>query len=141
MKFRRQSAEQEGVNLTPLIDVVFLLLIFFMVSTTFTKQTHLTLDLPEASGEPSSEQPDQLEILIGADGSYSLNGVALVNNKIETLMSGLQKLSEGNNKLPLVVTADAKTPHQAVVQAMDAAGQLGFTHLSITTRQPGPEKN
>ena len=141
MKFRRQSAEQEGVNLTPLIDVVFLLLIFFMVSTTFTKQTHLTLDLPEATGEPSSDQPDQLEILIGADGSYSLNGTALVNNKIETLMSGLQKLSEGNTKLPLIVTADAKTPHQAVVQAMDAAGQLGFTHLSITTRQPGPEKN
>lgn len=141
MKFRRQARDEEGVNLTPLIDVVFLLLIFFMVSTTFTKETHLTLDLPEATGEPSSDQPDQLEIVISAEGSYALNGKALVNNKIETLMSGLQKISEGNTKLPLILTADAKTPHQAVVQAMDAAGQLGFTHLSITTRQPEPEKN
>ena len=141
MKFRRQNRDEEGVNLTPLIDVVFLLLIFFMVSTTFTKETHLTLDLPEATGEPSSDLPDQLEIVISVDGSYSLNGKALVNNKIETLMSGIQKLSEGNTKLPLIVTADAKTPHQAVVQAMDAAGQLGFSHLSITTRQPEPEKN
>jgi len=141
VKFRRQNRDEEGVNLTPLIDVVFLLLIFFMVSTTFTKETHLTLDLPEATGEPSSDLPDQLEIVISVDGSYSLNGKALVNNKIETLMSGIQKLSEGNTKLPLIVTADAKTPHQAVVQAMDAAGQLGFSHLSITTRQPEPEKN
>jgi biopolymer transport protein ExbD len=141
VKFRRQVRDEEGVNLTPLIDVVFLLLIFFMVSTTFTKETHLTLDLPEATGEPSSDQPDQLEIVISAEGSYALNGKALVNNKIETLMSGLQKISEGNTKLPLILTADAKTPHQAVVQAMDAAGRLGFTHLSITTRQPEPEKN
>lgn len=141
MKFRRQRTEDEGINLTPLIDVVFLLLIFFMVSTTFTKETHLSVDLPEAVGEQSSELPDQIEILIGTDGSYSVNGQALVNNKIETLKSALDKTAEGNNKVPLVITADAQTPHQAVVQAMDAAGQLGFAHLSITTRQPEPEKD
>ena len=84
---------------------------------------------------------DQIEILISTDGSYSVNGQALVNNKIETLKSALNKIAEGNNKVPLVITADAKTPHQAVVQAMDAAGQLGFAHLSITTRQPEPEKD
>jgi len=139
VKFRRQTRDEEGVNLTPLIDVVFLLLIFFMVSTTFTKETHLSVDLPEATGEPSSEIPDQLEIIISADGSYSVNGRALVNNQIDTLKSALEKTSESNNKLPLVITADAKTPHQAVVQAMDAAGQLGFVSLSITTRQPEPE--
>lgn len=141
MKFRRQDRDEEGVNLTPLIDVVFLLLIFFMVSTTFTKETHLSVDLPEATGEPSADIPDQLEILISADGSYSVNGLALVNNQIDTLKSALEKTSEGNNKVPLVITADAKTPHQAVVQAMDAAGQLGFASLSITTRQPEPEKD
>ncbi len=141
MKFRRQRTEDEGINLTPLIDVVFLLLIFFMVSTTFTKETHLSVDLPEAVGEQSSDLPDQIEILISTDGSYSVNGQALVNNKIETLKSALDKTAEGNNKVPLVITADANTPHQAVVQAMDAAGQLGFAHLSITTRQPEPEKD
>jgi len=141
VKFRRQRTEDEGINLTPLIDVVFLLLIFFMVSTTFTKETHLSVDLPEATGEQSSDLPEQIEILISTDGSYSVNGKALVNNKIETLKSALDKTAEGNNKVPLVITADAKTPHQAVVQAMDAAGQLGFARLSITTRQPEPEKD
>ncbi|HEX7765049.1 MAG TPA: biopolymer transporter ExbD [Cellvibrio sp.] len=141
MKFRRQKTEDEGINLTPLIDVVFLLLIFFMVSTTFTKETHLSVDLPEAVGEQSSELPKQIEILISSDGSYSVNGLALVNNKVATLKSALEKTAEGDNQLPLVITADAKTPHQAVVQAMDVAGQLGFARLSITTRQPEPEKD
>jgi biopolymer transport protein ExbD len=141
VKFRRQKTEDEGINLTPLIDVVFLLLIFFMVSTTFTKETHLSVDLPEAVGEQSSELPKQIEILINSDGSYSVNGLALVNNKVATLKSALEKTAEGDNQLPLVITADAKTPHQAVVQAMDVAGQLGFARLSITTRQPEPEKD
>lgn len=141
MKFRRQQVEDQGINLTPLIDVVFLLLIFFMVSTTFTKETHLSVDLPEAVGEQSSDVPEQIEILINSDGSYSVNGLALVNNQVATLKSALEKTSEGNNQVPLVITADAKTPHQAVVQAMDVAGQLGFARLSITTRQPEPEKD
>jgi biopolymer transport protein ExbD len=141
VKFRRQPRQEEFINLTSLIDVVFILLIFFMVSTSFTKESHLTVSLPEAVGTPPDEQPQQIEILIAADGSYAINGKALVNNKIETLKSALDKTAEGNTKAPLVITADAKTPHQAVVQAMDAAGQLGFAHLSITTRQPEPEKD
>lgn len=141
MKFHRQKVEDQGINLTPLIDVVFLLLIFFMVSTTFTKETHLSVDLPEAVGEQSGELPEQIEILISAEGSYSVNGQALVNSKIATLKSALEKTSEGNNSVPLIITADANTPHQAVVQAMDAAGQLGFARLSITTRQPEAEKD
>ena len=82
-----------------------------------------------------------IEILISTDGSYAVNAQALVKNKIETLKTALNKKEEGDNKVPLVITADAKTPHQAVVQAMDVAGQLGFARLSITTRQPEPEKD
>ena len=129
------------INAGSMADIAFLLLIFFMVSTTFTKETHLSVDLPEAVGEQSSELPKQIEILINSDGSYSVNGLALVNNKVATLKSALEKTAEGDNQLPLVITADAKTPHQAVVQAMDVAGQLGFARLSITTRQPEPEKD
>lgn len=135
MHFRRQSREEDSVNLTPLIDVVFLLLIFFMVSTTFTEETHLSIDLPEAVGDPQSDNSERLDIVISAEGSFSVNGQALVNNQIETLKSALQKLA-GDEKPPLTITADAKTPHQAVVTAMDAAGQLGFVKLSITTREP-----
>lgn len=139
MKFRRQSQVEDSINLTPLIDVVFLLLIFFMVSTTFTKETHLSVDLPEAEGAPASEVADTIEILINADGSYAINGQNLVNKKSSTLISALEKTAAGNFDLPLIITADAKTPHQSVVTAMDIAGQLGFVKLSITTRNPQPE--
>ena len=136
MRFRRQPREFEGVNLTPLIDVVFLLLIFFMVSTTFTKETHLSIDLPEAQGQPSTERAEQVEILISAEGDYSVNGQSLVNNRTTTLRAALDEVSGGDNQLPLVITADAKAPHETVVRAMDVAGQSGFVHLSISTRHP-----
>ncbi len=139
MKFRRQSTNNDEVNLTPLIDVVFLLLIFFMVSTSFTKETHLKVDLPQANGQPSSELPEQIEILIAVDGSYAVNGRSLVNTKLETLKTALEKTANGNNKIPLIITADAKTAHQYVVQAMDVAGQLGFVNLRMTTRMPDAE--
>ena len=139
MKFRRQSTNNDEVNLTPLIDVVFLLLIFFMVSTSFTKETHLKVDLPQANGQPSSDLPEQIEILIAVDGSYAVNGRALVNTKIETLKTALEKTANGNVKIPLIITADAKSAHQYVVRAMDAAGQLGFVNLRMTTRMPDAE--
>lgn len=139
MKFRRQKLEEVSVNLTPLIDVVFLLLIFFMVSTSFTKETHLSIDLPEASGEASSDVAEQIEILISESGQYTLNAQQLVDDRLATLKAAIRQLSGGDTSLPMVITADAQTPHQAVVRAMDAAGQMGFVHLSISTMQPREE--
>ncbi|WP_252176213.1 biopolymer transporter ExbD [Endozoicomonas sp. 4G] len=137
MKFRRQSREEVSLNLTPLIDVVFLLLIFFMVSTTFTKETQLAIDLPEASGEQREPvKKTQVEITISREGHYAVNGRSLVNSRLDTLKNALAKVSEGDSNLPLTITADAKTPYQSVVTAMDAAGQLGFANLSMTTRKP-----
>ncbi|MBU2711555.1 ExbD/TolR family protein [Zooshikella harenae] len=141
MKFQRQSREDVTVNLTPLIDVVFLLLIFFMVTTTFTKESHLEIDLPEASGNQVAEQPKQIEILISKQGNYAVNSQALVNNSIATIKNALQKVSNGDTSLPLVITADANTPYQAVVTAMDAAGQMGFVHLRVTTKQKVEESS
>jgi biopolymer transport protein ExbD len=137
VKFKRQAKAQLEINLTPLIDVVFLLLIFFMVTTTFTKETRLTVDLPEAQGVAQEQQQEQLEVTISAQGSFAVNGKSLVNNDAETLKTALFKMSGGDSSLPLVITADAVTPHQAVVTAMDVAGQLGILHLSITTQEPG----
>lgn len=141
MQFRRQSREEDTINLTPLIDVVFLLLIFFMVSTTFTKETHLEIDLPEAVGEAAPQIDEPLEIIISAEGNYSIDGQALVNNQVATLRAALLQLSAGESQAPsadrpLIITADAKAPHEFVVRAMDTAGQLGFVNLSITTRRP-----
>ncbi len=135
MKFRRKPRENVEINLASLIDVVFILLLFFVVTTTFTRETQLKVDLPEAaSGTPPEQSAlKQLEVLIAADGSYSLNGRQLRKSDLETLSAALQKESEGDNSLPLTISADAKTPHQAVITAMDAAGKLGFAHLRMTT--------
>jgi biopolymer transport protein ExbD len=139
VKFPRQRQEEVNVNLTPLIDVVFLLLIFFMVSTTFTKETHLEVDLPEAVGDKTVTDELVLEILITDEGHYSVNGKPLVNTQAETLRRALKELSGDKRDQPLIITADAKTPHQAVITAMDVSGQLGFDKLSITTRDPEKE--
>lgn len=136
MKFRRQRPGEVGVNLTPLIDVVFLLLIFFMVSTTFTRETQLTLDLPEASGEARDTPEQQVEVLVDEQGRYRVNGRPLVDNRVRTIQSAIYKVSAGDTTLPLVIAADAQASHQDVVRVMDAAGQMGFVHLSISTRQP-----
>ncbi|WP_341705951.1 biopolymer transporter ExbD [Halopseudomonas sp.] len=137
MNFRRQKIEEVSVNLTPLIDVVFLLLIFFMVSTTFTRETQLKLDLPEAvSGERVEDRTvTQLELTINASGEMALNDRTLIASDLKTLMAALQKESGGDNQLPLVITADGQTPHQFVITAMDAAGQLGFNRLRLTTSE------
>lgn len=134
MKFKRQQAEELNVNLTPLIDVVFLLLIFFMVSTTFTKETHLQIDLPQASSDAVVEAPLVVDIAITAVGEFSINGKKLVNAQLETVKRAISKVARNQQNLPIVITADALTPHQAVITAMDAAGQLGFVQMSIATR-------
>lgn len=139
MKFRRKEPEEVTVNLTPLIDVVFLLLIFFMVSTTFTKETHLQIDLPEAGGEISAAQAKIIEVVIGIDGDYSVNGQNLINSQPDTLRRAIVDQASDNRKLPFIISADAETPHQAVVTAMDVAGKLGFASLSITTQQPAEQ--
>jgi biopolymer transport protein ExbD len=139
LKFRRQRLEEVSVNLTPLIDVVFLLLIFFMVSTTFTRETQLSIDLPEATGQAREALEEQIEILIDEQGRYRVNGRGLVDDRARTLQAAIYKLSAGDTTMPMVITADAQASHQSVVRAMDAAGQMGFVHLTITTRQPANE--
>ncbi len=137
MKFKRGNREELSINLTPLIDVVFLLLIFFMVTTTFNRETRLLVTLPEANAETAEAIPDVLEIIVARDGTYSINGRVLVNNQIDTLMRGLELESGGDLNLPILLIADAEATHQSVVTAMDAIGQSGFTRLSIATQRPG----
>jgi len=135
VKFRRKPRENVEINLAPLIDVVFILLLFFVVTTTFTRETQLKVDLPEAASGTPPEQTElkQVEVMIGADGAYSVNGKALLESNLSNLMAALQKESAGDNSLPLIISADGKMPHQSVITAMDAAGKLGFAHLRITT--------
>ena len=140
MAKRRRGRHEATVELTPLIDVVFLLLIFFMVSTTFVRETQLKIDLPEASGEVQEVEPETIEIIIDRRGDYSVSGRLLVNSEKSTLIKALQDVRNPDaTSSRVVITADAQAAHQAVVRAMDAAGSVGLTQISITTRQPEEE--
>lgn len=125
--------ERVDVNLTPLIDVVFLLLIFFMVSTTFDRHAKLKVDLPEASAKKEQQIEDAVVLSIDVKGNYFINDRQVVNTTLETLKTALQKTVADKKDVSLILRADAKTPHQSVVRAMDAASQLGLTRLSIAT--------
>lgn len=137
MNFRKQRQDSVDVNLTPLIDVVFLLLIFFMVSTTFTRETRLSVELPEADGVPRIEDTRLIEVSVASGGEYAVNGERLVRSDTETLRSVLLRLAQDGTDVPFVITADAQASHQSVVTVMDVAGRLGFSNLSITTQEPG----
>lgn len=137
MQFKRQPKREIALDITPLIDVVFLLLIFFMVTTSFTDKTQLTIDLPEAvQGEIQMQQSESIEVLISASGEYHVNGQRLINDDFNTLKNAISQQLMDAEKVPYVITADANAPHGAVVMAMDIAGQLGISNLSVTTIRP-----
>ena len=134
----RPGHKEEGVdvNLTPLIDVVFLLLIFFMVSTTFDRHARLKVALPESTAKTTQQQDDPLVLSIDAKGNYFINDRQVVNQSLNTLKQALKRTIGDDTMIKesaLVLRADANTPHQSVVRAMDAAAQLGLTKLSIAT--------
>ncbi len=136
MKFQNRREEEVTIGLTPLIDVVFILLIFFMVTTTFDKSSELSIDLPSASGEASKAQKDTLNITIDAQGQFFINQVKVISSAPDTVFRAIRKVLDGRKDVPVVIQADAKTPHHAVVTAMDTVGKLGLTRLSIATSIP-----
>ena len=135
MKFKQVRRELPALNLTPLIDIVFLLLIFFMVTTSFSRETRLLVSLPEASGS-AENATESIEVLVDKEGGYAINGRRLVNAEVDSLVRGLELESGGDVSLLVVLVADAEVQHQSVVSAMEAIGRTGFTSLSIATREP-----
>ena len=136
MNFRKRKAEEFDVNMTPLIDVVFLLLIFFMVSTTFDRQSELNIELPEASGEISESEAVEIEVFIDSKGRFAINGEQLINNQSDTLLRVLREAA-GNDKDPrVIINADKNATHQTVMTAMDASRQAGFVHITFSAVKP-----
>ena len=140
MNLRPRIKEDPTIDLTALIDVVFLLLIFFMVSTTFERPAALKVDLPEASAvEDRTEVPELLELIIDSEGRMYLNDRRLVDSEEGTIRAAIQEAAGDDRSMPLILRADRLTPHHHVVTAMDVAAQLGFRNLSIATdRSDGP---
>ncbi|MDX1594545.1 MAG: biopolymer transporter ExbD [Gammaproteobacteria bacterium] len=136
MNLRPRPRDRIEINLTALIDVVFLLLIFFMVSTTFDRFSELKIQLPEADGEVVDEEPAQLELVIDADGRYYIDRQQVLNTELETLKRALAKVAPESRDVPLVINADARTPHQSVITAMDAARRIGLVQISFVIKEP-----
>jgi biopolymer transport protein ExbD len=136
MKFNdRSKVEDVDINLTPLIDVVFLLLIFFMVSTTFDTTSQLKIQLPKASDSQTAKVKQPLNLTIDARGYFFLNSREISSTKSDALSFALKRVMNGADR-PIVIQSDAASPVQSLVTAMDVVGKLGFSHVSIaTTRQ------
>lgn len=137
MNFRSRREVEPEINVTSLIDVILLLVMFFMVSTTFVTDGRMSVRLPQASLAAVTRQPDPVVITVLADGSYRVNERALANTSAATLRAALEdQVGDGRGK-PITIRADARTTHQAVVTAMDVAGKVGFTEVNIATINPG----
>ena len=134
----RRAGHAAVVELTPLIDVVFLLLIFFMASTTFLRESQLAIELPQAASAPASSAA-HVEVRVDAAGRYAINGRLLPDGELKTLLDALAAQAKGGQAKggqAVVVAADARTPHQAVVRVLDAAGRSGLTNVRIATVLP-----
>ncbi|ESS72925.1 biopolymer transport protein ExbD/TolR [Methyloglobulus morosus KoM1] len=141
MKFQRKRREKVDITLISMIDVLFVLLLFFMVSTTFNRHTEVKIKLPEANGKEADNHPKSVNVTIDEKGVYFLmsgnegQSRRLPDQKRETLMRELVRLSQEEKELPFIISADAKTPHQSVMTVLDVAGQVGFDHITFATQE------
>jgi biopolymer transport protein ExbD len=140
MKLQAKRAEEVELNLISLVDVVLLLVIFFMLSTTFVQDSRLHIKLPEAGSARAESAASPLVVSISAQGSYRVNDRALVNNRRATLAAALRQVAGDSRQVPVTIRADARSSHQSVVTAMDVAARLGFTQVDIATVSQSAEE-
>ena|ERR1043165_3340194 len=138
MRFRQSRStddDEPELNLIPLIDVLLMTLIFLLVTTSFSKEARLSVRLPEAAAEVKDNRPT-LSVAIDAKGQYFLNDQQLLNTSADTLRAAMGRAASQMKDPLIVIHADAKTPHEAVVRVMDSARRLGLTRISFATQQP-----
>ncbi len=134
MNFQPNPPEELNLDITPLIDVVFLLLIFFMVSTTFDHESEVNITLPKASKEISQARPDSINVAIDAQSRIFVNEKELLNSQISTIKEALYDSAEDLENEPIIISADEETPYQIIIRTMDAARQLGLIKITFATR-------
>ena len=134
MNFRPRPSEELELNITPLIDVVFLLLIFFMVSTTFDHESEMNITLPEASKEIAQAKPDAINVAIDGQSRIYVNEKELINSRISTIKEALYDIAADLEDAPIIISADEEAPYQMVIRTMDAARQLGLIKITFATR-------
>ncbi|NNE37187.1 MAG: biopolymer transporter ExbD [Gammaproteobacteria bacterium] len=133
MNFKPDSKEDLELNITPLVDVVFLLLIFFMVSTTFDRKSEINISLPRASEAMKEVNTDIVNISVDEKGSIFIDDIPLVNSQLGTIREALGRTVEGINEPAIVINADENTTHQTIVKILDAARQLSLSRVTFAT--------
>jgi biopolymer transport protein ExbD len=133
MRIGNDNADEFEINVVSLIDVLLTLLMFFVLTTTFVQQGRLKVSLPQASDKPAAPTANTLVIVIDRQGHYFVGNNRVLGDDEGTLQRAIHAVAGSDHEQPVLLRADAMTPHQAVVTAMDALGRLGFTHLSIAT--------
>ena len=136
MNFQRgRSREEPEINLIPMIDVLLVILIFLMITTTYSKFSGLEINLPTADASQSKEQPAEINVVVTAAGDVLVNKTPLGSRGIEAIAAALRPLSDGVKEPVLIINADAKATHQSVIDVMQAAQQVGLSHISFATQQ------
>jgi biopolymer transport protein ExbD len=136
MRFRRNLDEEPEINLIPLIDVMLIVLIFLAVSTTYSRFSELQLELPQADANKPQTRPNEVQVLITADGRYGVDGKLVPFADPPAFSQQLQKAAQGRTNPVVVINADAQAPHQAVIGVMEAARLAGLARISFATQRP-----
>ena len=134
MNFRRKRPEEPEINLIPFIDVLLVVLIFLMLSTTYSKFTELQVTLPVANADKARDRPREIVVSVAADGRYAVNHKAVDGRSIDLLAAELAAVAAGSNDMMLIISADATTAHQSIVNVMNAARRVGLSHLTFATQ-------
>ena len=135
MNFQRgKKYEDLELNLVPLIDVLLVIIIFLVVSTTFSRFSELKINLPTAEANSPDKKPNVINVSITADGVYSVNETQLPNKSLESIVTALKNSSKGEKEVPVIINADAKCEHQSVINVMEASRQAGLTHITFSTK-------
>jgi len=135
----RKGKEDPEINLIPLIDVSLLLVIFFMLSSTFMQESRLKIELPQASLAPTGKQKtDPIVVAVTQSGSYRVNDRELINSSTDTLRAAILEVAGADRNKPVTVRADGRATHQSVISAMDVLGKLGFVRINIATVEESP---
>ena len=135
MNFKRPKREEVGIDLTSLIDVVFMLLIFFMVTTSFDRIAQINVKLPQASSDQRESLTESIEVTVDTDDQVYIRGQKLINTQLSTIREALRESVRTTEDVPVVISADAKATHQAVIKIMDAARQAGLLRITFATRK------
>ena len=138
MKFRPRPPEEPEINLIPFIDVLLVILIFLMLTTTYSKFTELQVQLPTANADASRDRPKEIIIAVAADGRYAVNQQPLEERSVEAVANALRAVASKDSVL--IISADAAAPVQAAVTAMDAARREGLTHITFAAQSAGSSR-